>query len=220
MAFTMHSHSGQFCPGHAVDQLEDIIKHAIAIGFKTIGLTEHMPRYEECDLYPEEVRIYITYNRSPTKFPQKNPSITPSLSLQYNIYIYIIKLTNQTPSLARRPPILPPSPPTPSRSLPPRSPTPANPLRVSNPHSHRLRSRIHPPLIHPARAPAHPSALRRLLHRLRAPRPQHPHRLQRHALPLRRSRIPQRLRRVAVRRLLRPAARDADGAQAARRRPL
>ncbi|KAH7324603.1 histidinol phosphate phosphatase HisJ family protein [Stachybotrys elegans] len=54
MAFTMHSHSGQFCPGHAVDQLEDIIKHAIKIGYKTMGLTEHMPRYEEQDLYPEE----------------------------------------------------------------------------------------------------------------------------------------------------------------------
>lgn len=55
MAFTMHSHSGQFCPGHAVDQLEDIIQHAIALGFKTMGLSEHMPRYEERDLYPEEV---------------------------------------------------------------------------------------------------------------------------------------------------------------------
>ncbi|KAL7934251.1 histidinol phosphate phosphatase H [Trichoderma chlorosporum] len=55
MAFTMHSHSGQFCPGHAVDQLEDIILHAISIGYKTIGLTEHMPRYEEQDLYPEEL---------------------------------------------------------------------------------------------------------------------------------------------------------------------
>ncbi|ATY67333.1 histidinol phosphate phosphatase family [Cordyceps militaris] len=54
MAFTMHSHSGQFC-GHAVDQLEDIIKHAISVGFKTIGLTEHMPRYDERDLYPEEL---------------------------------------------------------------------------------------------------------------------------------------------------------------------
>ncbi|KAM5345301.1 hypothetical protein ACJ41O_011163 [Fusarium nematophilum] len=51
----MHSHSGQFCPGHAKDQLEDIIKHAISVGFKTIGLTEHMPRYEERDLYPEEL---------------------------------------------------------------------------------------------------------------------------------------------------------------------
>ncbi|KAL5095134.1 hypothetical protein Trisim1_003743 [Trichoderma cf. simile WF8] len=55
MAFTMHAHSGQFCPGHAVDQLEDIIKHAISLGYKTIGLTEHMPRYEEQDLYPEEL---------------------------------------------------------------------------------------------------------------------------------------------------------------------
>lgn len=55
MAFTMHSHSGQFCPGHAKDQLEDIINHAIALGYKTMGLTEHMPRYEEQDLYPEEV---------------------------------------------------------------------------------------------------------------------------------------------------------------------
>lgn len=60
MAFTMHSHSGQFCPGHAVDQLEDIVKHAISIGYKTIGLTEHMPRYEERDLYPEEVRRFYT----------------------------------------------------------------------------------------------------------------------------------------------------------------
>jgi histidinol-phosphatase (PHP family) len=55
MAFTMHSHSGQFCPGHAKDQLEDIIKHAISTGYKTIGLTEHMPRYSVLDLYPEEV---------------------------------------------------------------------------------------------------------------------------------------------------------------------
>ncbi|KAJ4857093.1 PHP domain-containing protein [Trichoderma breve] len=51
----MHAHSGQFCPGHAVDQLEDIILHAISLGYKTIGLTEHMPRYEEQDLYPEEL---------------------------------------------------------------------------------------------------------------------------------------------------------------------
>lgn len=55
MAFTMHSHSGQFCPGHAKDQLEDIIKHAISIGYKTMGLTEHMPRTGLEDLYPEEL---------------------------------------------------------------------------------------------------------------------------------------------------------------------
>ncbi|KAK5628423.1 hypothetical protein RRF57_004138 [Xylaria bambusicola] len=55
MAFTMHSHSGQFCPGHAKDQLEDIIKHAIGLGYKTMALTEHMPRTALEDLYPEEL---------------------------------------------------------------------------------------------------------------------------------------------------------------------
>lgn len=55
MAFTMHSHSGQFCPGHAKDSLEDVIQHAISVGYKTIGLTEHMPRTSLVDLYPEEL---------------------------------------------------------------------------------------------------------------------------------------------------------------------
>ncbi|KAI1170653.1 histidinol-phosphatase [Nemania sp. FL0916] len=55
MAFTMHSHSGQFCPGHAKDQLEDIIKHAIGLGYTTMALTEHMPRTSLDDLYPEEL---------------------------------------------------------------------------------------------------------------------------------------------------------------------
>lgn len=60
MAFTMHSHSGQFCPGHAKDQLEEIVKHAISVGYKTIGFTEHMPRYDLRDLYPEEVCIHLS----------------------------------------------------------------------------------------------------------------------------------------------------------------
>jgi len=55
MAFTMHSHSGQFCPGHAKNTLEDVIKHAIETGYRTIGLTEHMPRTSLSDLYPEEM---------------------------------------------------------------------------------------------------------------------------------------------------------------------
>ncbi|KAK4218531.1 putative histidinol-phosphatase [Rhypophila decipiens] len=55
MAFTMHSHSGQFCPGHAKDELEEVVKHAISVGYKTLGLTEHMPRTELSDLYPEEL---------------------------------------------------------------------------------------------------------------------------------------------------------------------
>ncbi|KZV93316.1 histidinol phosphate phosphatase H [Exidia glandulosa HHB12029] len=48
-----HSHSGQFCK-HAKGQLEDVVKAAIARGFTTYGLTEHVPRYRVQDLYPEE----------------------------------------------------------------------------------------------------------------------------------------------------------------------
>jgi histidinol-phosphatase (PHP family) len=55
MAFSMHSHSGQFCPGHAADTLEEVILTAIAKGMQTFALTEHMPRDSDSDLYPEEV---------------------------------------------------------------------------------------------------------------------------------------------------------------------
>ncbi|TVY81223.1 putative histidinol-phosphatase [Lachnellula suecica] len=55
MAFSMHSHSGQFCPGHAQDTLEAVIQTAIARGMHTFALTEHMPRNSEADLYPEEI---------------------------------------------------------------------------------------------------------------------------------------------------------------------
>ncbi|KAG0653045.1 putative histidinol-phosphatase [Hyphodiscus hymeniophilus] len=54
MAFSMHSHSGQFCPGHAKDELEDIVQTAISKGMQTFGLTEHMPRDNDKDRYPEE----------------------------------------------------------------------------------------------------------------------------------------------------------------------
>jgi histidinol-phosphatase (PHP family) len=50
-----HSHSGQFC-AHAKGSLEDVILEAIKQGFETYGLSEHVPRYREQDLYPEEVR--------------------------------------------------------------------------------------------------------------------------------------------------------------------
>ncbi|ATZ55743.1 Bchis2 [Botrytis cinerea B05.10] len=55
MAFSMHSHSGQFCPGHAKDTLEQVIQMAISRGMQTFALTEHMPRNSNSDLYPEEV---------------------------------------------------------------------------------------------------------------------------------------------------------------------
>lgn len=61
MPFSHHSHSGQFCPGHAQDMLEEVIQTAIAQKMRVFALTEHMPRAEE-DFYPEEVRIlYLTY---------------------------------------------------------------------------------------------------------------------------------------------------------------
>lgn len=55
MPFTHHSHSGQFCPGHAKNSLEEIIQTAIARNMELLCLTEHMPRGKE-DFYPEEVR--------------------------------------------------------------------------------------------------------------------------------------------------------------------
>lgn len=54
MPFSHHSHSGQFCPGHAKDSLEDVIQTAISKKMQVFCLTEHMPRHKE-DFYPEEV---------------------------------------------------------------------------------------------------------------------------------------------------------------------
>ncbi|KAI1977905.1 hypothetical protein LOZ53_003435 [Ophidiomyces ophidiicola] len=54
MPFSHHSHSGQFCPGHAKDSLEEVIQTAIAKKMRIFCLSEHMPRHNE-DLYPEEV---------------------------------------------------------------------------------------------------------------------------------------------------------------------
>jgi histidinol-phosphatase (PHP family) len=59
MAFSMHSHSGQFCPGHAKDSLEEVIQRAIQLNMQLFALTEHMPRDQDKDLYPEEVRKSI-----------------------------------------------------------------------------------------------------------------------------------------------------------------
>lgn len=53
--FSHHSHSGQFC-SHAKGTLEEVVKEAIRRGWSTLGLSEHVPRYRQQDLYPEEVR--------------------------------------------------------------------------------------------------------------------------------------------------------------------
>ncbi|KAI9933463.1 histidinolphosphatase [Aspergillus wentii] len=54
MPFSHHSHSGQFCPGHAKNSLEEVVQTAIAKKIQVFCLTEHMPRTQE-DFYPEEI---------------------------------------------------------------------------------------------------------------------------------------------------------------------
>ena len=60
MPHSHHSHSGQFCR-HAAQgtTLEDVVLEAIRKGFRTFGLSEHCPRYQQEDLYPEEVSLDI-----------------------------------------------------------------------------------------------------------------------------------------------------------------
>ncbi|BFZ62891.1 hypothetical protein YB2330_004001 [Saitoella coloradoensis] len=51
-----HSHSGDYCL-HAKGHLEDVVKEAIRQGFKLFCMTEHMPRDQQMDLYPEESHL-------------------------------------------------------------------------------------------------------------------------------------------------------------------
>eukprot|EP00730_Choanoeca_flexa_P013331 TRINITY_DN5205_c0_g1_i2.p1 TRINITY_DN5205_c0_g1~~TRINITY_DN5205_c0_g1_i2.p1 ORF type:complete len:294 (+),score=58.67 TRINITY_DN5205_c0_g1_i2:69-950(+) len=57
--WSFHSHSGQFCK-HAANTLEEMIQQAIDLGFTHYGLSEHMPRHRQCDLYPEELELGMT----------------------------------------------------------------------------------------------------------------------------------------------------------------
>ncbi|EXJ80836.1 histidinol-phosphatase (PHP family) [Capronia epimyces CBS 606.96] len=59
MPFSHHSHSGQFCPGHAQDSLEEIVLTAISKNIQDLALTEHMPRHDQ-DSYPEEIKAGVT----------------------------------------------------------------------------------------------------------------------------------------------------------------
>ncbi|KAL2915452.1 hypothetical protein HK105_205068 [Polyrhizophydium stewartii] len=59
MVHSLHSHSGDHC-AHAIGKLEDIIERAVELGFETYGMTEHMPRSREQDLYPEEVEARMS----------------------------------------------------------------------------------------------------------------------------------------------------------------
>ncbi|KAL2839274.1 polymerase/histidinol phosphatase-like protein [Aspergillus pseudoustus] len=59
MPFSHHSHSGEFCPSHARNSLEEVIQKAIAQGMETFCLSEHMPRSAD-QLYQEEVEAGFT----------------------------------------------------------------------------------------------------------------------------------------------------------------
>ena len=74
MAFSMHSHSGQFCPGHAKDSLEEVIQTAISRGMQTFAFTEHMPRDSDDDLYPEEVNSLFPALSLTNSDPGINPA--------------------------------------------------------------------------------------------------------------------------------------------------
>jgi histidinol-phosphatase (PHP family) len=60
MSHSHHSHSGQFCPGHAANTLEECIQTAISRNLTVFGLSEHMPRHF-VDMYPEELASGTTY---------------------------------------------------------------------------------------------------------------------------------------------------------------
>ncbi|KAF2098586.1 histidinol phosphatase [Rhizodiscina lignyota] len=62
MPFSHHSHSGQFCPSHARNTLEEMIQTAIARKMQVFALTEHIPR-EEQDFYPGEREAHTTVER-------------------------------------------------------------------------------------------------------------------------------------------------------------
>jgi HisJ family histidinol phosphate phosphatase len=57
MPFSHHSHSGQYC-AHAHGKLADAVEKAHALNFIAFGLTEHMPRLLDSELYPEEIEVW------------------------------------------------------------------------------------------------------------------------------------------------------------------
>lgn len=62
MPFSHHSHSGQFCPEHARNSLEQMVQTAIAKKMRMFACTEHMPRHEQ-DFYPGEFELGLTLER-------------------------------------------------------------------------------------------------------------------------------------------------------------
>lgn len=54
-----HSHSGQYVE-HAKDTLEEVVAEAIRCKMQSFCLTEHMPRLDSRDIYPEEIELGMT----------------------------------------------------------------------------------------------------------------------------------------------------------------
>lgn len=125
MPFSHHSHSGQFCPGHAKDSLEDVIQAAISKKMQVFCLTEHMPRHKE-DFYPEEV----TTPKPTTPKLEAKVTTLPGRSRP-----------NRRMALHQR-----------SRLLDRGSPPPHQ-ICLSNPTSNRLRMRLDPPGIQVSNRP-------------------------------------------------------------------
>ena len=63
MPVSNHSHSGQYC-SHAKGLLKDVVARALEMGFVTFGLSEHMPRLREEELYPEEIEVWMMLRMS------------------------------------------------------------------------------------------------------------------------------------------------------------
>ncbi len=60
-------HSGEFCC-HAKDRLADIIQQYIQIGFRQVGITEHIPPMHPKFLYPEEIEQGLTVDHMYQRF--------------------------------------------------------------------------------------------------------------------------------------------------------
>lgn len=76
MTVSHHSHSGEFCC-HAKGTLSEVVDEAIRQGFSTFCLSEHVPRYQESHMYPEEVRCACAPTLSYVCVQPERPSSRP-----------------------------------------------------------------------------------------------------------------------------------------------
>ena len=60
-------HSGEFC-AHAQDQLEEVIRRYIELGFQTVGISEHMPPEEDRFVYDDEHLANLDIDKMQNRF--------------------------------------------------------------------------------------------------------------------------------------------------------